>query len=153
MDAKLFAPFVDAFFEVLPQFGFQQVQRGNLALKDQLVATQEVTAIVGLSQKVRGNVAYSMSQETAKGIASVMMCGMPVEEFDEMAQSAISELSNMVTANAAIAIEGQGLAVDICPPTLIVGKNITARVSQVKTLGVEIITEAGLIEIHIGLEM
>lgn len=153
MDAKKYAPFVDAFAEILPQLGFQAVKRGNLALKEKLMATRDVTAILGLTQKIRGNVAYGMAEDTAKNIASIMMGGMPVENFDEMAQSAISELANMVTANAAISLENIGLETNISPPTLIVGKNITARISQVKSLMVEIITEAGLIEINIGLEV
>ncbi|GAB6181416.1 chemotaxis protein CheX [Desulfotomaculum defluvii] len=153
MDAKKFAPFVDACAEILPQLGFQQIKRGNLAFKEKHMATQEVTAIVGLTKKIRGNVAYGMAKDTAKNIASVMMGGMPVENFDEMAQSAISELANMVTANAAITLENIGLETNISPPTLIVGKNITARISQVKSLMVEMLTEAGSIEINIGLEV
>ncbi|MEG6523822.1 chemotaxis protein CheX [Desulfotomaculum sp. 1211_IL3151] len=153
MDAKKYAPFVDAFAEILPQLGFQAVKRGNLSLKEKLMATRDITAIVGLTKKIRGNVAYGMAEDTAKNIASIMMGGMPVENFDEMAQSAISELANMVTANAAISLENIGLETNISPPTLVVGKNITARISQVKSLMVEIITEAGSIEINIGLEI
>ncbi|WP_198006940.1 chemotaxis protein CheX [Desulforamulus reducens] len=86
-----------------------------------------------------------MTENTAKNIASVMMCGMSVEVFDEMA--------NMVTANAAISLEGLGQEMDISPPTLIVGKNVVTRISSVKTLAAEISTEVGVIEVNIGLEI
>lgn len=61
-----------------------------------------VTVIIGMTKDLRGSVAYNMSEATAMTIASTMMGGMPVAQFDELPQSAISELVNMVTANSAI---------------------------------------------------
>lgn len=153
MDAALAGPFIKAFFEILPQMGFQKVERGKLRVQAKLATSMEVTALVGLSQKIRGNVAYAMSKETACKFASVMMMGMPVVEMDEMSQSAISEAANMLTANAAITLEAQGLPVNISPPTLVIGQNVRIRIAQVQTLVVEIITDAGIVELNIGLEV
>ena len=152
MDAALASPFIKAFFELLPQMGFQQVKRGNLTVSEKMTACLDVIAVVGLSEKLRGNVAYAMSQETAKKFASVMMMGMPVEQLDEMAQSAISEASNMLTATAAITLEAQGFRVNISPPTLVLGKGVRVRISSVQSLVVEIITEAGIVDVIIGIE-
>jgi len=153
MDAKLLAPFVDAFFNVLPQLGFAQVEKSGIALKDRLMTHFNVTTMVGLTEKIRGNVAYSMSEATARQVASKMMMGMPVADFDEMAQSAISELSNMVAANAAIIFEGMGMPVQISPPTMVIGDNVYIRLSKVKTIAVTITTEVGEIELNIGIEV
>ena len=137
---------------MLPQLGFQQVKRGNLRVSEKMAVSLDVIAVVGLSQQLRGNVAYAMSQETAKKFASVMMMGMPVEQLDEMSQSAISEASNMITANAAMTLESQGISVNISPPTLVIGQGVKVRISQVQSLIVEIVTEAGVIEVILGLE-
>ena len=152
MDAALATPFIKAFFDLLPQLGFQQVKRGNLRVSEKMAVSLDVIAVVGLSQQLRGNVAYAMSQETAKKFASVMMMGMPVEQLDEMSQSAISEASNMITANAAMTLESQGIRVNISPPTLVIGQGVKVRISQVQSLIVEIVTEAGVIEVILGLE-
>ncbi len=152
MDAALATPFIKAFFDLLPQLGFQQVKRGNLRVSEKMAVSLDVIAVVGLSQQLRGNVAYAMSQETAKKFASVMMMGMPVEQLDEMSQSAISEASNMITANAAMTLESQGISVNISPPTLVIGQGVKVRISQVQSLIVEIVTEAGVIEVILGLE-
>ena len=152
MDAALATPFIKAFFDLLPQMGFQQVKRGNLRVSEKMAVSLDVIAVVGLSQQLRGNVAYAMSQDTAKKFASVMMMGMPVEQLDEMSQSAISEASNMLTANAAMTLESQGLSVNISPPTLVIGNGVKVRISQVQSLIVEIVTEAGVIEVILGLE-
>lgn len=152
MDSKMVTPFIDAMLSVLPMLGLTEIKRGNVAVKENLATAQEITVLIGLSQDIRGNVAYSLSEECAKKIASTMMGGMSVSEFDEMAKSAISELVNMVTANAATNLESLGKVVNISPPTLVTGKNITARISQVQTLAVEFITPVGIIELNVGLE-
>ena len=101
MDAKLVNPFVDAFTTVMPQIGFPEPKRAKLYVRDQNAIGLGVSVVVGFTKQIRGNVVYNMEEETAKYIASTMMMGMPVAEFDAMAQSAISEMSNMLTANAA----------------------------------------------------
>jgi chemotaxis protein CheX len=147
----MYLPFVESFFEVLPDFGFKELRRGKLALKDKLVAAANVNVLVGLSQDLRGNVAYSMTEGTARGVASFMI-GAALGEFDDMAKSAVAELANMLTSKAAVSFERNGLLVNISPPTLITGENLTL-LSHVRILSVEIITDAGLIEANISLEV
>ena len=84
-------------------------------MKDQYVVSNGVTIIVGMTLAIKGNIAYNMTEETAKQVASIMMMGMPVAQMDDMAQSAISEMTNMVTANAAINFEKLGLTVGYFP--------------------------------------
>lgn len=151
MDVKLINPFVDAVATVMPQLGFQNISRGKLALKEQYVSSQGVTVLIGMTNQVRGNIAYNMSEETAKSIASVMMMGMPVEKMDELAQSAISELVNMVTASAAINFEKQGMNVDISPPSLALGEDFKIKVSSTKYLALELMVDSKSIELNIGL--
>ena len=130
MDAKLVNPFIDAFPSVFPQMGFPAPVRKGMSLKDKIANSLGVTVIVGFTKQLRGNVVYNMSEDTAKYIASTMMMGMPVPEFDAMAQSAISELSNMLTATAATNITGLGLEVDISTPSLGVGAGAQVKISD-----------------------
>lgn len=152
MDVNLVSPFVDAIAQVLPQLGFQNISRGKLIAKDQFVESKGVTILIGMTKQVKGNVAYNMTDATARKIASTMMMGMPVDQLDEMAQSALSELVNMVTANAAIAFSNKGLAVDISPPSLVVGQNFKAKVSNSKFIALELLVDSELLEINIGVE-
>ena len=144
-------PFIEAITYIMPQLGFQNIIKGSLSVKDQFMESKGVTVLVGLTDAMRGNVAYNMTEETAKKIASTMMMGMPVPEMDEMAQSAISELTNMVTGSAATNFEKDGLKVDISPPTLIVGSDFKAKVSSSKFIVVEMIVDSLTIELNIGL--
>ena len=151
MDAKMINPFIEAIMYIMPQLGFQNIVKGNLFVKDQFMESKGVTVLVGMTDAMRGNVAYNMTEETAKKIASTMMMGMPVSTMDEMAQSAISELTNMVTGNAATNFEKYGLKVDISPPTLFIGSEFKAKVSSNKFLVVEMVVDSLLLELNIGL--
>ena len=75
MDVKLINPFVDAVTTVMPQMGFQDIAKGKVSVREKSAMSLGVTVLVGVTQAVRGNVAYNMTDDTAKFIASTMMCG------------------------------------------------------------------------------
>ena len=91
----------------------------NLAFSDQICALQ-----VGLTGDLKGQIFFVMSIDAAKNVASKMMCGMPVEELDEMAASALSELSNMIMGNTATLFSTKNIRIDITPPLVLMGASI-----------------------------
>ncbi|MCI7260658.1 MAG: chemotaxis protein CheX [Selenomonadales bacterium] len=152
MDAKLVNPFVDAFTAVMPQIGFAEPKRTKMGVKAQNAVSLGVSVIVGFTKQIRGNIVYNMSEDTAKFIASTMMMGMPIENFDDMAQSAISEMSNMLTATAATNLAGMGLEVDISTPSLSIGQNFQVKISDTNYLTVEMDLAGHLVELDIAVE-
>ena len=152
MDVKLVNPFIDAFTTVLPQMGFPTPQRTGMTVNNQNAVSQGVAVIVGFTKEIRGNVVYNISEDTAKFIASTMMMGMPVESFDEMAQSAISEMSNMLTANAATNLTALGLEVDISTPSLTVGSDFQIKISNEQYLCVVMDVSGHQVEIDIAVQ-
>jgi len=152
VDVKLINPFIDAFMTIMPQVGFQNIARGKVSLKEKAADSLGVTVLVGLTKEIRGNVAYNMSDETARAIASTMMCGMPVATFDEMAQSAISELSNMLTANSATNLTALGIEVDISTPSLTIGDGFTVKISDAQYVAIEMMADGHTVEINIALK-
>jgi len=152
LDVNLVNPFIDALGQVLPQLGFQSITRGGLAVKEQVVDSKGVTVLIGMTNHIRGNIAYNMDEETARKIASTMMMGMPVAEMDPMAQSAISELVNMVTASATMNFEKQGLVVDISPPSLVMGQEFKAKLCNSNYLALELLVDSMPLELNVSLE-
>ena len=150
MDAKLVTPFIDAFTSVLPMMGFPTPSRKGMGLKSIVVDSLGVTIMVGFTRQLRGNVVYNMSEETAKHIASTMMMGMPVAALDEMAQSAICEMSNMLTATAATNLTALGYDVDISTPSLTVGSDFKVKISTEKYLTVTMDLAGHDVEINIA---
>lgn len=150
VDAKLVNPFIDAFTSVLPMMGFPTPSRKGMGLKSIVVDSLGVTIMVGFTRQLRGNVVYNMSEETAKHIASTMMMGMPVAALDEMAQSAICEMSNMLTATAATNLTALGYDVDISTPSLTVGSDFKVKISTEKYLTVTMDLAGHDVEINIA---
>lgn len=152
MDVNHVNPFIEAFTAVMPQLGFSNIKKGNLSLKNKDLVASGVIIIVGIVGEIKGNVVYSMSEENAKKIASTMMMGMQVNEFDEMSQSAISELTNMLTASSATCFSNIGITIDISTPTLLHGENISLMMSSNQVLCIQLLADEIPIDINIAFE-
>ncbi len=55
---------------------------------------------------------------------------MPV--FDNLAESAIAEMGNIITGQAAIGLEEQGYVCKLSPPTLISGKGVVISTLDIR---------------------
>ena len=152
MDAKLVNPFIDALVAVLPQMGFDVPKRAGMGVQEQTCTSLGVSIIVGFTKGLRGNIVYNMSDDTARFIASKMMMGMPVDELNEMAQSALSEMSNMLTANAATNLAAMGMEVDISTPSLTVGKDFKIKISSSQYLVVKMDIGSQILELNIAVQ-
>lgn len=145
--------FVEAIYTVLPSFGITDLKINSLELKDNMYANMNVTSVIGLTGSVRGNISYSFTEESAKKYVSAMMMGMPVEEIDEDARSAIAELSNLITGRGCKILSNDDTFTDFSTPTFIIGDDIYLLISTVKTLAINVETEAGEMQVNIGLEL
>lgn len=152
MDVNFVNPFVESFNNVMPQLGFNQIQLGKLCVKDKEIFGTGVIIILGIVGDIKGNVAYMLETEAAIKIASAMMMGMPVEDFDDLAQSALSELTNMLTANAATAFSNFGVRVDISTPTMLQGADVSVKMSAGKILCIPFVVDDIPIDINIAFE-
>lgn len=152
MDVNSVTPFVESFNDVMPQLGFESVQMGASREKGSEIVGSGVVVVLGIVGSLRGNVVYLIDIESAKKIASVMMGGMDVDEFDEMAGSALSELTNMLTATAATHFADMGVSIDISTPTMIQGKNISVKMSSQHTSSIELIADGIPVEVNISFE-
>ncbi len=97
------------------------IKFGKIEKTDFKLDGDPMLIMLGITGELSGQACFVMSIEIAKKIASKMMMGMPVEEFDDMARSAISELGNMVMGNAATILSNNNVLIDITPPTIITG--------------------------------
>ncbi len=151
MDVKAINPFLDAFKEVMPVFGFTSIQKTGLDLVKKIDAFDTLVTL-GIVGDIEGNVIYSMDSKVAMSIASKMMMGAPVNSFDEMAQSAISELSNMLTAKASIYLYKNGIKTNISTPTLLFGPDINISTGNSNILKVTLDIDSLAVIIFIALK-
>ena len=152
VDAKLVNPIIDAFMEVMPQMGFPMPRRQRIYLQDRNVISNGVTLTVGFTRQMRGKVIYNMTADTARYIASTMMFGVPVTKFGELAQSALREMSNMLTARAATHFTEMGIEVDITTPELVIEEDYTIKISDAHYLMVEMEIGGHRVDIALSVE-
>ena len=119
----------------MPQIGFPTPKRTKVYLQNKIISSFGVVVTIGFTQQIRGSVVYNMNEDTAKFIASTMMMGMPIAEFDAMAQSAIAEMSNMLAATSATNLTALELSVDISTPR---GEKLKISDSQFLTVEMDL---------------
>lgn len=151
MDVKYINPFIDSFYNILPQIGFSNVTREEVTVKNS-VESLGILINLGIVGDIKGNIVYNIQGENGKKIASKMMMGLPVEELNEMAQSALSELSNMLTANASINFSNIGVNVNISTPSLMYGQDIKIKLNTDKILNIKIVADDIPIDVNVAFE-
>lgn len=128
LDVKHINPFLQSSISVI-----EMTTQTKLTVGKPSVATLEFqnnTFIlqVGVTGVLKGQVLLVMSENSAKAMASKMMMGMPIETLDEMACSALGELSNMIMGNTATLFSTQGILMDITPPISLHGSNLKLQI-------------------------
>ena len=152
MDSRLLEPIVKAFQEITPQLGLGESDESTPLQKNRAVESLGVTVLIGINGAVQGNVVYNLSEANAIKIASIMMGGMSLSMFDEMAQSAVSEMVNMITANAAMRFESSGIHVDISPPSLIDGEDFRTRLAYETFWSIDMKNADIVVQLNLALE-
>jgi chemotaxis protein CheX len=142
MDVMYINPFIEASNNVLSQFGIS-LTPGKIHLKTTPALSGKVCVIIGVTGNLKGQVFFNLEVDVALKIASYMMGGVEVKEFDELSKSAISELINMVLGNSATLFYNKGLNIDITPPSLIIGEKMTVSSSKGQVICVPLVLSIG----------
>lgn len=156
MRVEYINPFVETSYRVLKDvLGGADVKRGNLYLKSTAMPVMGVAVLVGLAGDVEGRVLFDMTHDTALNIASAMN-GETLPAFDDLAKATISELANLITAQAVTKLHELNFKFDLTPPALFVGKNMEIAAlggtsENVEALIVPLITECGKIEVNVAI--
>lgn len=150
MRVEYINPFVETAYSVLKEVLNGEVKRGDLYLKSTSMPVMGVVALVGLAGDVEGRVLFDMTMETAMKIAS----RMNMEEltaFDELAKATITELANLITAQAVTKLHDLGFKFDLTPPALFTGEKMEIANQEVEALIVPMITEQGKTEVNVAI--
>jgi chemotaxis protein CheX len=149
MKIEFVDPFVKAGYSVMESLIGEAPERGPLAMRATTFTSQQVTIMTGVSGQVEGSVLFGMSIVTAQKIAAAMI-GQPIVQMDDLAWSAISEMGNIITGNAAQLLYEAGYQCDITPPSVIRGVNIEVS-THVPALVVPFTMKFGRLEINVAL--
>ncbi|MDC7225676.1 MAG: chemotaxis protein CheX [Spirochaetales bacterium] len=149
MRVEYINPFVEAAFNILKEVVDSDIKRGELYLKSTSQPVLGVAAIVGLAGDVEGRVLFDMNEATALAIAG-QMNGEELSAFDDLAKATITELANMITAQAVTKLHELGFTFDLTPPAIFTGENMEVTDAGVEALIVPIELSQGKMEINVA---
>ncbi|GHU50425.1 chemotaxis protein CheX [Clostridia bacterium] len=121
MKSEYINPFIQGAQDVFSTVFAERPALGKLRLKKLPYKHGDLAVTIGIVGQIKGDVVYTMNETAARGIASKMMMGMPVAALDEMAVSAVAELTNMISGTTCTIFSSTGLLVDITPPKVVTG--------------------------------
>ncbi len=150
MRVEYINPFVEAAYNILNEVLGNDVKRGDLYLKSTSMPVMGVAALVGLAGDVEGRVLFDMTIDTAMKIASKMN-DEELPAFDELAKATITELANLITAQAVTKLHDLGFRFDLTPPTLFTGEKMEISDHEVEALIVPMETKQGKLEINVAI--
>jgi len=147
--AEYVNPFILAVNKVFKDMCMMDLQIGKPSLSTCQYQADASIIELGLKGGLSGNVVMNLSHDTALGIVSKMMM-MPVQTIDEIGQSAISELWNMIAGNAATIFASNNIIIDITTPAYYEGQNYS--VWQGQRLSIPFQSEAGEIYVDVDVQ-
>jgi chemotaxis protein CheX len=150
VNVKFLNPFIDAASEILKAEVNLNSKHGNLTLQKSAMTADDITVLLSLVGQVQGVVLYSMSEKTAISIVSRIL-EQEIPEFDNLAQSGIAELGNVITGRATVKLSESGFTANISPPTLIRGKGVEISTLDFSRIVVPLMTEIGDIVVHLAI--
>lgn len=152
MKVEFISPFVKATIKVLETETGREipVEKGQLTIESNSYTGQDVTVLIGVIGTVQGLVMYGMSERTAKNIVSALL-NERVVIFNEMVESAIAEMGNVITGIASAELEKAGYPSTLAPPTVITGRGVVISTINIKRLQIPLLTEFGQIEVGVAL--
>ena len=150
MRVEYINPFVEAAYNILTEVLGGEIKRGELYLKSTSVSVMGVAALVGLAGDVEGRVIFDMDLSTAMKIASKMN-NEEMKSFDELAKATITELANLITAQAVTKLHDLGFRFDLTPPALFTGDNMEISDHEVEALIVPMETSQGRVEVNVAI--
>ena len=126
------------------------VQRGGLLLEGNPYTTEDVTAVIGISGSLTGSLYLSMAEPTALKMIGAII-GQVTTELDDLGQSGIAEMANVIAGAAGVGLSEEGIETLINPPLVLVGRGARLSTVEIQRLVVPIATAYGEIKLHVAL--
>jgi len=152
INAEFVNPFLEAASVVFKSILNVDLRRGKLVIKESPIPSMDVAIIIGITGGVTGEVVYSMGYNMVQKIAEVMAKGLSEEQIKEEYKDIIGELANMITGNAMNLFASTGKRISMTTPTVVEGKEFTITLIKQTTLGINLYSPMGQLEMNVALK-
>ncbi len=152
INAEFVNPFLEAASAVFKQIMNVDLRRGKLVIKESPIPSLDVSIIIGITGAVTGEVVYSMGYNMVAKIADILAPGLSEEQIKHEYKDIVGELANMITGNAMNLFATSGKRIEITTPTVVEGKDFTITMIKQTTLGINLYSPMGQLEMNIALK-
>ena len=142
--------YVQAALDVISKETQLPVQRGGLLLEGNPYTTEDVTAVIGISGQLSGSIYLSMAETVSLKLISAIL-GQDASELDELGQSGIAEMANVIAGTAGIQLADENIETSINPPLVLVGRGARLSTVEIQRLVVPLTTAYGEVKLHVAL--
>lgn len=150
MQASYLNPVMKATNNVFQSMLQLETSHGELEKRTGMVTDSEANILIGITGDIEGSIIYSFPEKMALKMVSEMS-GMEIEEIDKFVTSAIGELANIISGQAASDLEQKNYECDIAPPQAVIGKQTKIITNEEEVLVVPMNTDYGEFELSFSL--
>lgn len=126
------------------------LSRKALSRKNAPVPGLPICIVIGITGAIRGQVVYSMDTDFAYQVTKAMVPYKLPTELRKLTNSAVSEVANMITGQASIALAGENKLIHLTPPAVFTGRDMQVDFLSIPTICLSLISEIGSLEINIA---
>lgn len=124
MEVKYINPFIEASKKVLYELVGEEPDTQAPKLLENSISGDDLLIIIGLTGEIKGQVMFTLKEKTALNIAKKMTFDDSLPELNEYAESAISEMANMISGSTSMIMYQEGILIDITPPSICRGSGM-----------------------------
>jgi chemotaxis protein CheX len=151
MNVAFINPFIESTLRSLDMMAGIQAEKTGLELKEDLITTYDVSAIIGLTGETSGSIIITMPEKLACRIASNMLME-EIGSLNKNVEDAIGEIGNIVVGDARRSLIQEGYQLSISIPTVVVGVGLKiSRSGDVPCIAIPFTTQYGDFEVNVGL--
>jgi chemotaxis protein CheX len=153
VNAEVINKFLGATTTVLGEYFNIKIEPGGKAEAVAASSPMEpVSVLLEMTGDLAGQFVFGCKPVVALDIARAMMMNPDYPSFDDMCRSALAELGNMIAGMTSTGLSEMGIFVDLVPPLVVTGENVSIHFSVPVIIGVPLNTSAGEIRVCIALK-
>jgi chemotaxis protein CheX len=151
MNVAFVNPFIESTLRSLEMMASVTAEKIGLSVKEDLITTYDISAIIGITGDTSGSIILSFPAELACRIASNMLME-EIATMDRSVEDAVGEIGNIVVGDARRLLIQDGFSLSISVPTVVIGKgHRISRSGDIPCIAIPFKTDFGEFEVNVGL--
>jgi len=152
INKDLINTFIISAIEIVEELEGEKPRRGELSLIQDAIQTQGVVIVIGITGKIEGRLLLDVSKETACRFSEFIL-KEKFSEFNEIVESAMGEMANLITGRAVSILNEMGYSLKITPPTLLSGQELKVSDKKMEMLVIPLFCKSGKLLINIAIKI